>query len=263
MGFRLYLPRPRRAVIGLMAACAVVFLLPLFVDGKVLEKWLVLLAGRPLDAWRFLSFQFVHAGPGHIFMNLMGLYFFGPPLEERWGAWRFLLFYLACGVAAGGAFILLALATRTGGASLVGASGGVLACVAACAVLMPEMNILLIPIRWATGILLAVCLLNVGAELLGKVEAGVSDAAHLGGMMAGGVWALLRRWPWRPGRGLGGLRSRLRRGAWRRRQEAQARRQAEVDRILGKVHSEGIASLTERERKTLAQETERLRDRGA
>jgi hypothetical protein len=36
-----------------------------------------------------------------------------------------------------------------------------------------------------------------------------------------------------------------------------------VDRILDKVHREGIASLSARERKTLADETERLRERGA
>jgi hypothetical protein len=32
-----------------------------------------------------------------------------------------------------------------------------------------------------------------------------------------------------------------------------------VDRILDKVHREGVASLTKRERKTLQDETERLR----
>ena len=270
-GLRLYLPRPRRAVIGLMVACVAVIFLPVFVDAKVLEKWLPLFTDRWQQAWRFISFQFVHAGPGHLFMNLMGLYFFGPPLEERWGAWRFLAFYLLCGVAAGAAYILLGLAARAGAGFLVGASGGVLGCVAACAVLMPEMRILLIPIRWATAILLAIYVLTVASELAGAAPDAVSDAAHLGGMVAGGLWAMLRplrgvlngrRDGSRRGTRLGGLRARLKRGAWRRKQEEEAHRQAEVDRILEKVHREGIASLSGRERKTLAEETKRLRDRG-
>ena len=260
-GLRLSLPRPGRAVIGLMIACGAMFLLPLILTERAILGWLALRGGQWHKAWTFLTFQFIHDGPVHLFMNMMGLYFFGPPLEERWGARRFLCFYLSCGVLAGGTFILLALAAPSAPAFLVGASGGVLACVAASAVLMPEMNVLLIPIRWAAAILLAVYLLNVATGLLGGKEGATGDAAHLGGMVAGGAWAMLRRSPSRVGRRTGGLRARLRRGAWRRRQEAEARRLAEVDRILDKVkQQEGIASLTGGEKKTLQEETQRLRE---
>ena len=261
-GLRFYLPRPRRAVIALMAGCVVVLFLPIFLDAKVVERWLALYTDRWEQAWRFLSFQFLHRGSGHLLMNLMGLYFFGPPLEERWGAGRFLAFYLVCGVAAGAAFLLLGLATHAGAGSLVGASGGVLGCVAACAVQMPDMRIFLIPIRWATAILLAVYGLTVVSALAGQAPDGVSDAAHLGGMIAGGAWAMEQRSAPRRGRGLGGLRARLQRGAWKRKQEAEARRRAEVDRILDKVHQEGVASLSGREKKTLQEETDRLRESG-
>ncbi len=32
--------------------------------------------------------------------NMIALWFFGPVVEERFGHWRFLLYYLFCGVAA-------------------------------------------------------------------------------------------------------------------------------------------------------------------
>ncbi len=51
------------------------------------------------------------------------------------------------------------------------------------------------------------------------------------------------------------------RGAWTRKQKRQAEDQAEVDRILEKVHVEGLNSLSRREKKTLARATERQRER--
>ncbi len=50
-------------------------------------------------------------------------------------------------------------------------------------------------------------------------------------------------------------------GRWARRQKALADEQAEVDRILAKVHDSGLASLTRKEKKILAQATRRQQDR--
>src|SRR5438128_2401129 len=53
---------------------------------------------RPLYWWQFLTAGFLHA-PGanhlnHILFNMLGLYIFGRPLEERYGRREFLRFYL-------------------------------------------------------------------------------------------------------------------------------------------------------------------------
>lgn len=40
------------------------------------------------------------AGLGHIFFNMFALYMFGRILEMTWGAKRFLLFYMVCGIGA-------------------------------------------------------------------------------------------------------------------------------------------------------------------
>src|SRR5262245_54584166 len=51
---------------------------------------------RPLYWWQFLTAGFVHAeGLQHILFNMLGLYCFGMPLEERYGRREFLRFYLA------------------------------------------------------------------------------------------------------------------------------------------------------------------------
>ncbi len=257
---RLHFPRPGPAVLGLMIACGVMFLLPLVVGEGPLFDWLALWTGRPLRVWTYVTFQFLHADVAHVLFNLLSVYFFAPALEQRWGSWRFLLFYLACGCAAGACFLLLGLAGARS-AHLVGASGGAMACVAACAILRPDIRVFLLPIRWVAGGLLGLYVLGAAGDVARPETGGVSNAAHLGGMVMGGVLA----WVWRDRTGVGGgawtaFRQRLRRGAWQRKQEALARRQAEVDRILDKVHREGIQSLTAGEKKTLQEETRRQRE---
>lgn len=51
--------------------------------------------------WQFFTYMFLHGGWGHLFSNMLGLIVFGPLLEQRWGASRFLTFWLICGVGAG------------------------------------------------------------------------------------------------------------------------------------------------------------------
>ncbi|WP_210518073.1 rhomboid family intramembrane serine protease [Hymenobacter terricola] len=51
--------------------------------------------------WQFFTYMFLHASWGHIISNMFGLISFGPLLEQRWGAARFLTFWMICGVGAG------------------------------------------------------------------------------------------------------------------------------------------------------------------
>jgi membrane associated rhomboid family serine protease len=265
-GLRIYLPRPTRGVVFLLAACGAAFIAQAIARNGQVEAIFALENGKAWQAWRFVSFQFVHGGMGHLFFNLLGLYFLGPALEREWGTSRFLAFYLACGVAGGATFLLLSLGAPPGTrATLVGASGGVLACLGALAIRMPQTRIFIFPIRWAAAAMVALYVLSVAGTLANEGYAAVGDAAHLGGMLAGAAWALVAG---RSGRGasagrdglFAAARTRLNRGAWRRRQEREARRQAEIDRILDKVHRDGILSLSGREKKTLQDETRRQRE---
>jgi membrane associated rhomboid family serine protease len=44
--------------------------------------------------------MFMHGSIGHLFLNMLGLFMLGPPLEYKWGSERFLTFYMVTGVGA-------------------------------------------------------------------------------------------------------------------------------------------------------------------
>ena len=78
--------------------------------------------------WEFVTFQFLHGSLGHVFFNCMGIFFFGPFLERWWGAEKFLIYYLLCGVAGAVFFTLLVFVGLLGDrfqTPLVGASAGI------------------------------------------------------------------------------------------------------------------------------------------
>lgn len=52
-------------------------------------------------AFQFVTYMFAHANIGHLFGNMLGVFFFAPLLEQVWGPKRFLIFYLATGIGAG------------------------------------------------------------------------------------------------------------------------------------------------------------------
>jgi membrane associated rhomboid family serine protease len=256
MQMRLGFPPPTRMALGVIAACFAMFVLQNLVRGST--AWLDLTFERGLafwQPWRLVTYQYLHLGPWHIFFNLLGIYFFLPPLERHWG-WRgSLAFYTGGGLAAAILFGLMSAVWHVPSA-LVGASGCVFAALAACAVLFPQQQILLlvflVPIR-VVAVLLGILWL---LQIIGSGPEGLSSAAHLGGLAFGVLvpWKLLpaaRRWA-------------ERREAARavREMRLQAEEEEAVDRILAKVHAQGMQSLTARERRTLERASRRERERG-
>jgi membrane associated rhomboid family serine protease len=82
-------------------------------DGLDLFAWLAgsdaILKG---EAWRLLTSFIVHQPVGsgslwHLFTSLLGLYFLGTSLEERWNTKRYLLFLVASGLFASACQVLL------------------------------------------------------------------------------------------------------------------------------------------------------------
>lgn len=246
-----------------------------------------LLAFQPdrllLRPWTPVTYMFVHAGFGHVFFNMLALFFFGPPLEREWGGREFLVFYLVCGI--GGAIASLLLVRLVGASPLVGASGAVFGLLLAFALRWPDAPIyiwFLFPVKakYFVGFLALVTFwFTVNAS-----RAGGSTAhwANLGGLVAGWAWL---RWGARAERALRRLRGRARRagrdlkavgekgardkgapgkgtgGSGRkRRPPAEGDTLDEVDRILDKIREKGIDALTERERAFLDDMSRRYRD---
>jgi len=205
--------------------------------------------GKGLQIWRLISYQFLHGDSWHIFGNMLGLFFLGPTLEKHWGSKRFLAFYLFCGVVGGLSYTLLVALGAMRGGPMVGASGAILGMLAACAILFPHFVVFIllfpVPIRVAAVGLMLVYTLNV---VMGGWNSG-GDAAHLGGMAAGAAYVLL-------GPRASKYRLKIRAGSWEKRVEESRKLQIEVDRILAKVHREGLHSLTGAEKKILKRATQ-------
>ena len=76
------------------------------------------------DYWRLLTAAFLHYGPLHLILNMVGLYWFGSLLEQRIGSARFLLIYVVSGLAGSAGALVLDPLRPTAGAS--GAIFGIL-----------------------------------------------------------------------------------------------------------------------------------------
>jgi membrane associated rhomboid family serine protease len=232
-----------------------------------------------LEVWRFIGFQFLHASFAHILFNMVGLFFFGPLVEQRLGSKRYLAFYLLCGIFGAVMFLLLNLGGYTAQTlsgsevavpglifdspytPLIGASAGVFGVLMAGAYIAPNTTVLLfflLPMRLATlaYALVAIALLTV---IFGGHNAG-GEAGHLGGAIAGFYFI-------RHPHHLHGFFDIV---GWadptshhyrHKGQPAAARRpvgdRAQIDRILEKISTSGLHSLSETEKRILREASKR------
>jgi membrane associated rhomboid family serine protease len=255
------------AVLWLLIANVAVFI----------ADWLIISRGRPRSilntwgglnwvwgvaggqVWRFVTYMFLHGDLWHVLFNMLALYFFGPTLERRLGLRKFLVFYFACGLSGGVAFLAYGWAIQNPFMYVIGASGAALGLLVGFAILMPHARLifLIFPIKARTLalILVAVSVLFVLAEP--AKGGGVAHAAHLGGIVVAGMWFyVVPRW-----RGTAGRMSvKIRKGAWERKLKREADEELEVDRILAKIKTHGLASLSGREKRALKQATRRQQE---
>jgi membrane associated rhomboid family serine protease/Zn-finger nucleic acid-binding protein len=143
----------------------------------------------------FLSAMFLHAGVLHLAANTLFLWIFGDNVEDAFGHFLFMGFYLACGICASLAFLLSHVGSNSPGLGASGAIGGVMG---AYFVLYPHarvrtfviFTVLKIPAYVYLGLWFLSQLLF--AFLYGAHEP-VGFSAHAGGFAAGIVLALLHK----------------------------------------------------------------------
>lgn len=90
------------------------------------------------DYYTLLTSTFLHGGIMHLGGNMLFLWIFGDNLEEEFGHVGFLLFYLACGVLAGGAHVL---ADPISVVPTVGASGAIAGVMGGYLLLFPKARV--------------------------------------------------------------------------------------------------------------------------
>src|SRR5690242_357581 len=186
-------------VIKLIILNIIVFLAELFLGRdasgqNLVAQWLGAHADtivHPLYWYQFLTAGFVHESQGsnqvtHILFNMLGLYCFGMPLEDRYGHREFLRFYLIAVVLG---FIVwsasnYALVGKSREMLCYGASGGVTAVTLLFCLLYPRATILasfLFPVpAWLMGAIIIISNL-LGSANRSELTGGVAYDVHLVG----------------------------------------------------------------------------------
>lgn len=258
----------------LLIANIVVFLLQNVIPSLTMQLAFIpaLTLVRP---WTMITYMFAHGGFGHLLFNMIALFFFGPPLEDRLGSRGFLIFWLVSGL--GGAALSFAFAYD---APIIGASAGVYGVLLAFAMFYPDMPIYIwgiLPVK--AKYLVAVLAVFSILSMMQPTGGNIAHAAHLGGFAAGFLYLKLGS----PGGGVGGLKRMLNkrklrvvtyddhsrkaapptsRGPSPRRRAASGEEEKlldELDRVLEKISTQGMSSLTSEERKLLDEVSRRYR----
>jgi membrane associated rhomboid family serine protease len=253
--------------------CAVVFFVNLFIeteDKRRLSDFLALNtedAMKPWMWWRLLTYGFAHdyRSIGHLLFNMLGLWFVGRAVEERYGWAEFWRIYLVSIVLGGIVFLVGRNATGMP-ASVVGASGAVIAVTMLFVFNYPRQQILLMmffPVEaWILGVIIVVSNFFFAS---GRESTVAYDVHSVGILFAAayfyGNWSLafMSGWSYRYGalkRRLFGPKLRTFRGDDDKQNDAE-----EADRLLNKIHTSGQDSLTKKERKFLESYSKKVRER--
>ena len=251
----------------LLIANTVVFLLTAIVGGSFFYNWFGFTAANALTRpWGAVTYMFLHGDLWHLLLNMLVLFFFGPPLENRWGSSEFLKYYLLCGL--GGVALSFVFAPQ---AAIIGASAAIYGLMLAFAWYWPETPIYVwgifpVKAKWLVGFFFVLTFISA----FGRAGGGIAHFAHLGGLLTGvgylkfGDRLVARLGEIRSSRmserfaivprrvsseeeGEKASRGKKRARGGRREEELLD----EVDRILDKISARGMGALTDDERRVL------------
>ncbi len=149
------------------------------------------------EPYQIFTSMFLHAPSFemffHILFNMFALFMFGRVLENVWGPKKFLFYYLACGVGASAAHLLMQ-QLMGGFVPAVGASGAVMGIMVAFGYLFPNTELMIIPIPIpvkAKWVVIGYVLLDLFGGF-GKIAGdNIAHFAHLGGALTGFIIVLI------------------------------------------------------------------------
>ena len=199
------------AVIGLIFANVLMFLVQSGLPAELAKQFIAhnaLIPGRYFDPdfapahglvrhnyWPLITNQFMHAGWLHLIVNMWTLWVIGRPLEQRIGPFRFILFYLVCGLIADAAHIA---SDPYSIIPALGASGAIAGILGGYAMLFPRSKVhlitpvLIFPVTYRLPAVVFAAiwfgiqvLQGVGDLFLPAGRAGIAWWAHIGGFIAG------------------------------------------------------------------------------
>jgi rhomboid family protein len=188
------------AIIGLNV---LIFMIELGGGDQFINDWAFVPARFSQDpagnAVTIFSAMFIHAGWFHLFGNMLFLWIFGDNVEDRFGHFKFLIFYLLAGIAA--TFAQYSMSSESHVPN-VGASGAIAGVLGAYILMFPQsrVNVLVgrqivaMPAVIVLGAWIALQLVSgVGTIDPGTDVGGVAYMAHIGGFAAGFLMTFLFR----------------------------------------------------------------------
>ena len=246
----------------------------------------------PEQAWRFVTYMFVHIDFWHFVFNMLMLWMFGSEVADMMGGRHFTAMYMFCGIFAAVFSLAMYLMGLTS-APIIGASGALMGIFVAYYKFFPNRMLLLffffpMRIKYAMWFMVAIDV------LMAHSSDGIAHFAHLGGVVGGFLYMWIYERDF--GRTLEGFADKVESSMRRARrprfrvhvgrapeetdsdvrdgEPTQSRgdeplegevfymdEQKRMDEILKKVNREGINSLTDSERQFLLRAGERLRRR--
>jgi membrane associated rhomboid family serine protease len=149
------------------------------------------------EPYQVFTTMFLHAPSFemffHILFNMFALFMFGRVLENIWGPKRFLFYYLACGVGASAAHLLMQY-FMGGFVPAVGASGAIMGIMVAFGYLFPNTEMMIVPIPVpvkAKWVVIGYVLLDLFGGF-GNIQGdNIAHFAHLGGALTGFIIVLI------------------------------------------------------------------------
>lgn len=265
---------PRTMVVTLVLINVAVFVIDWLSGGKLTNFGALPsdVLRRPWDYWQLLSAGFLHDQTSilHLGFNMFVLWMFGREVEAVYGRWEFLRMYLVFLVLASLAWVITTSLwdARTAGGDaipMVGASGAITGILVVFVMNFPRQTILLFGvIPMPAWLMLVMFVLGDLVAFSGGPgsERNTAFAAHLGGALCGLVY-------YRSGINFGRLLPQgmrmpnlpARRLRLHDPDEQDRQLNREVDAILEKIHQQGEASLTKKERRTLESASRRFQQR--
>jgi membrane associated rhomboid family serine protease len=143
------------------------------------------------------TYMFLHGDVMHLLGNMLFLWVFGDNIEDALGHFRYLVFYIACGVIAALVHATMLPKSQDG---LIGASGSVSGVLAAYMMLHPRVDVWVlalkfIPLRISAALVLGLWIIMQIVMVALPQGGPTAWWAHIGGFLAGALLVVVMRQP--------------------------------------------------------------------
>lgn len=169
---------------------AIVVFLAQAATSHALTQYLVVNDEFLTRPWTIVTSIFAHGSLGHLFMNALGILFFGHTVERLIGTRRFTMLFLAAGAVGGVAQVVITQVLMDVSVGTLGASGAINGVLGTLVILAPTLTVLVFFVVPAP--LWALSIFWVLFDVFGAIQggSGIAYFAHFAGLAVGILYGL-------------------------------------------------------------------------